>query len=58
MSVFICEGSCVCARVRASAGASAGQKRALREFKKRLGGYTSCSDVIWDELFEGLWATG
>lgn len=38
-------------------GASAAQKRSLREFKKRLGGYSSCSEVIWDTLFEGLWAT-
>lgn len=37
-------------------GASAGQKRVLREFKKRLGGYCCCSDVIWDELFHGLWS--
>jgi hypothetical protein len=39
-------------------GASAGQKRAMREFKKRLGSsaYSNCSEVVWDELFEGLWS--
>lgn len=37
-------------------GATAAQKRCLREFKKRLAGYRCCSEVIWDELFEGLWA--
>lgn len=37
-------------------GATAAQKRNLREFKKRLAGYSNCSDVIWDTLFEGLWA--
>lgn len=36
-------------------GATAGQKRCLREFKKRLAGYSCCADVIWDELFAGLW---
>ncbi|WIA36318.1 hypothetical protein OEZ86_007643 [Tetradesmus obliquus] len=34
--------------------ASAAQKRGLREFKKRLAGYSSCGEVIWDELFSGL----
>lgn len=34
------------------AGASA--EKGLREFKKRLVGYSSCGDVIWDELFSGL----
>lgn len=37
-------------------GATAAQKRNLREYKKRLSGYSCCSEVIWDELFEGLWA--
>lgn len=35
-------------------GATAGQKRALRDFKKRLAGYACCGEVIWDELFRGL----
>jgi hypothetical protein len=35
-------------------GASAAQKRCLREFKKRLAGYSCCGAVIWDELFAGL----
>ncbi|WIA16133.1 hypothetical protein OEZ85_012851 [Tetradesmus obliquus] len=35
-------------------GASTAQKRGLREFKKRLAGYSSCGEVIWDELFSGL----
>jgi hypothetical protein len=35
-------------------GASAAQKRSLREFKKRLAGYSCCGEVIWDELFSGL----
>ena len=34
--------------------ASTAQKRGLREFKKRLAGYSSCGEVIWDELFSGL----
>jgi hypothetical protein len=38
-------------------GATAAQKRSLREFKKRLGGYGCCTDVIWDQLFEGCWTT-
>lgn len=39
-----------------AAGATAGQKRQLREFKKRVTGYSCCGDVIWDELFAGLWS--
>ncbi|KAG1655770.1 hypothetical protein FOA52_008477 [Chlamydomonas sp. UWO 241] len=31
-------------------------KRALREFKKRCVDYSSCRDMLQDELFEGLWA--
>lgn len=38
------------------AGATAAQKRQLREFKKRVVGYSCCGEVIWDELFQGLWA--
>lgn len=38
-------------------GATAAQKRNLREFKKRLGNYNNCSELICDELFEGLWVS-
>jgi hypothetical protein len=45
-----------CALVRAPH--TQAQKRCLREFKKRLAGgsYACCADVLWDELFEGLWS--
>jgi len=36
-------------------GISSAQKRLLREFKKRVVGYGHCGEVIWDELFQGLW---
>jgi hypothetical protein len=36
-------------------GATAAQKRALREFKRRAAGYASAGEAIWDELFAGLW---
>jgi len=37
------------------AGWSGGEKRALRDFRRRAVGYGSCQEAIWDELFEGLW---
>lgn len=38
-------------------GISAAQKRCLREFKKRALQYANCGEMIWDELFRGLWFT-
>lgn len=37
------------------AGWAPGERRALRDFRRRAAGYASCQEAIWDELFEGLW---
>ncbi len=36
-------------------GCTPAQKRALREFRQRALSYGSCGELIWDELFQGLW---
>jgi hypothetical protein len=37
-------------------GASADERRALRDFRRRCLAYGSASEAIWDALFEGEWA--
>lgn len=34
---------------------SAGEKKALRAFRRRVLKCAACSEVVWDELFAGLW---
>lgn len=41
--------------LHARAGVSSAQKRQLREFRKRAVAASSCGELIWDALFEGLW---
>ena len=31
------------------------QKRHLREFRKRAAAAPSCAELVWDDLFKGLW---
>jgi serine/threonine-protein kinase haspin len=38
-------------------GVLPGEKRQLRDFRRRVLGYSNCGEVIWDELFKGLWWT-
>jgi hypothetical protein len=37
-------------------GWSPGERRALRDFRRRAAGYRGAQEAMWDELFEGLWS--